>query len=71
MGSAQAIAEERKMSHITNKVRIEKEKNNRNRGFNGFDTGTRDMGYKSNQDRKEKAKLESENFKNKKWTDCP
>lgn len=57
------------MSHITNKVRIEKEKNNRNRGFNGFDTGTRDMGYKSNQDRKEKAKLMSENFINNKWAD--
>ena len=47
------------MSHITNKKRKEKEKNNRNRGFNGFNTGTRDMGYESNQQRKEQGLIDS------------
>lgn len=32
------------MAHITNKRRIQKERNNRNRGVNGFNTGTRDIG---------------------------
>ncbi len=41
------------MSHMTNKKRIQRDKNARNRGVNGFNTGTRDMGFKSNQDRKD------------------
>lgn len=53
------------MSHVTKKMKIEKEKNNRARGFNGFDTGTRDMGFASNQDRKEKIKIDNEKSANK------
>ncbi|MCQ2910842.1 MAG: hypothetical protein MJ244_01520 [Clostridia bacterium] len=40
------------MAHMTNKKRLEREKNNRMRGFNPMNTGTRDMGYKSNNERK-------------------
>ena len=40
------------MAHLTKKKMKEREKNNRNRGFNGFNTGTRDMGFRSNNDRK-------------------
>ena len=47
------------MAHITNKKRREKEKNNRKRGFNGFNTGTRNMGYESNQQRKEQGLIDS------------
>lgn len=50
------------MSHMTNKKRIKREKNNRKRGFNGFNTGTRDMGYESNQERKAKLHLELSKF---------
>jgi len=39
------------MAHMTNKLRIKKERNNRNRGMNGFNTGARDMG-KTYNDRK-------------------
>lgn len=31
------------MAHLTNKKKIQREKNNRLRGTNGFNTGTRDM----------------------------
>lgn len=41
------------MSHMTNKKRLERDKNARNRGYNGFNTGTRSMGFKSNNDRKD------------------
>lgn len=47
------------MSHISKKKQIQKEANNRKRTMNPINTGTRDMGYKSNQDRKETAKLQS------------
>ncbi len=47
------------MSHKTIKKSKEKEKNNRNRSFNGFNTGTRDMGFESNQQRKEHALVAS------------
>ncbi|MCQ2749561.1 MAG: hypothetical protein MJ246_06330 [Clostridia bacterium] len=40
------------MSHMTNKKRILRDKNRRNRSESGFNTGTRDMGYASNNDRK-------------------
>ena len=40
------------MAHLTKKKMKERERNNRNRGFNGFNTGTRDMGFRSNNDRK-------------------
>lgn len=43
------------MAHLTNKERLLREKNNRNRGFNGFNTGTRSMGFVSNQARKASA----------------
>jgi hypothetical protein len=35
------------MSHVTKKVAAKKARNNLNRGVNGFNTGTRDMGYAS------------------------
>ena len=38
------------MAHITKKKLAQKEKNNRLRGFNGFNTGTRNM--KSDKDYK-------------------
>ena len=47
------------MSHTTKKKEIQKEQNNRKRAVTPMNTGTRDMGYKSNQDRKETAKLQS------------
>lgn len=53
------------MSHLTKKKKIEKEKNNRSRGFNGFDTGTKDMGFGSNQERKVKIKTDNEKSANK------
>lgn len=47
------------MSHATKKKEKQKELNNRKRTVTPMNTGTRDMGYKSNQDRKEAAKLQS------------
>lgn len=47
------------MSHDTIKKKKKKEKNNHLRVFNGFNTGTRDMGYESNQQRKEQAIIDS------------
>lgn len=47
------------MSHVTNKKRKEKDKNNLKRGFNGFNTGTRNMGFESNQQRKEQGLIDS------------
>ena len=41
------------MSHMTKKKQAQREKNNRKRVFNGFNTGTRSMGFKSNQARKD------------------
>lgn len=41
------------MSHLTNKKRKEREKNSRMRVVNGFNVGTRNMGFKSNNDRKD------------------
>lgn len=41
------------MAHLTNKKRKQRDLNNRERGFNGFNTGTRSMGFKSNNDRKD------------------
>ena len=49
----------KQMSHLTNKKKKQKEKNNKARGFNGFNTGTRDMGFESNQKRKEQAFINS------------
>lgn len=43
------------MAHMTNKKRKERDKNALNRGFNGFNTGTRNMGYESNNARKAAA----------------
>lgn len=45
------------MAHMTNKKRKERDKNALNRGFNGFNTGTRNMGYESNNARKAAAHL--------------
>ena len=47
------------MAHLTEKKKKEKEKNNLKRGFNGFNTGTRNMGYESNQQRKEQGFIDS------------
>ena len=47
------------MSHMTRKKKKKRDKNSLLRGLNGFNTGTRDMGYKSNQDRKEQAIIQS------------
>lgn len=41
------------MAHMTNKKRKERDKNARMRVINGFNVGTRDMGFKSNNDRKD------------------
>lgn len=41
------------MAHLTNKKRRQRKKNNLTRAFNGFNTGTRSMGFKSNNDRKD------------------
>ena len=45
------------MAHMTNKKRKERDKNALNRGVNGFNTGTRNMGYESNNARKAAAHL--------------
>ena len=45
------------MAHMTNKKRKERDKNALNREFNGFNTGTRNMGYESNNARKAAAHL--------------
>ena len=47
------------MSHKTKKKEKQKEKNNLSRVSIGFNTGTRDMGYESNQQRKEQAIIDS------------
>lgn len=47
------------MSHKTKKKEKHKEKNNLKRVLIGFNTGTRDMGYESNQQRKEQAIIDS------------
>ena len=47
------------MSHKTKKKEKHKEKNNLKRVSIGFNTGTRDMGYESNQQRKEQAIIDS------------
>lgn len=40
------------MSHMTKKKAKERERNNLQRCFSGFNTGTRSMGYESNNARK-------------------
>ena len=40
------------MAHLTKKKLAEREKNNRSRGISGFNTGTRSMGFSSNNERK-------------------
>ena len=40
------------MAHMTKKKRIMRDKNSRGRVMSGFNTGTRDMGFESNNDRK-------------------
>ena len=40
------------MSHVTRKRKEMKRRNDRFRVVNGFNTGTRNMGYESNQERK-------------------
>lgn len=47
------------MSHRTKKKEKQKKKNNLGRVSIGFNTGTRDMGYESNQQRKEQAIIDS------------
>lgn len=47
------------MAHLTKKKLREREKNNKLRVFNGFNTGTREMGYASNQERKAAAHAKS------------
>ena len=47
------------MSHKTRKKEKQREKNNLNRVNATFNTGTRDMGYESNQQRKEQAIIDS------------
>lgn len=44
------------MAHITKKKLAQREQNNKLRGFNGFNTGTRTM--KSNKDYKRKKRWE-------------
>lgn len=41
------------MAHMTNKKRKQRERNNLKRAFNPMNMGTRDMGFKSNNDRKD------------------
>lgn len=40
------------MAHLTNKKMKERKKNNLGRSYNGFNTGTRNMGFGSNNERK-------------------
>lgn len=40
------------MAHMTKKKRKKRDKNARNRVMSGFNTGTRDMGFESNNERK-------------------
>ena len=47
------------MSHKTKKKEKQQKKNNLSRVTIGFNTGTRDMGYESNQQRKEQALIDS------------
>jgi len=47
------------MSHNTKKKEKQKQKNDLGRVKVGFNTGTRDMGYESNQQRKEQAIIDS------------
>ena len=47
------------MAHITNKKKRERERNSLKRVVNGFNTGTRNMGFESNQRRKEKGLIDS------------
>lgn len=39
--------------HLTNKKKLKREQNNRKRGMSPINTGTRNMGFKSNNDRKQ------------------
>ena len=51
------------MSHMTNKKRALRDKNRKARVESGFNTGTRDMGYASNNERKvahKKKEMEDE-----------
>ena len=41
------------MAHLTNKKKQQRAKNNLKRAFNPMNTGTRNMGFKSNNDRKD------------------
>lgn len=41
------------MSHMTNKKKKQKAINDLKRGYSPMNTGTRDMGFKSNNDRKD------------------
>ncbi len=52
-GIAELCQKGEMMSHMTRKKKRQREKNNRKRAFNGFDTGTRSMGFESNQARKD------------------
>ena len=45
------------MSHLTKKKLLEREKNNKLRATNGFNTGTRNMGFVSNNARKAASHL--------------
>ena len=47
------------MSHKTKKKEKQQKKNNLSRVSIDFNTGTRDMGYESNQQRKEQAIIDS------------
>lgn len=46
--------------HKTNKIKQQKEKNNQNRGFNNFNTGTRTMKSPKDYRRKTPIEIESE-----------
>lgn len=50
------------MSHMTNKKRIQRDKNARLRGVNGFNTGTRTMGKTKSELLDDCVKAEIEDF---------
>lgn len=50
------------MAHMTNKKRKIRDYNALNRATNGFNTGTRNMGYESNNARKAAVHMQLANF---------
>ncbi len=47
------------MAHLTRKKKKLRDKNRLKRGMSGFNTGTRSMGFESNQQRKEQRLADS------------